>query len=64
MKIKLGKEEFEFTLEESKVILSKQFNSKDMLDFATQVYDSIADLPGHEPTIETLGEWFRNKAKQ
>lgn len=38
------------------------FTKEDMIAFATHVYNSIADSPGHEPTFEDLQEWVFSQA--
>ena len=43
------------------VEFAKFFTRKDMIDFATSVYNDVADLPGHEPTEADLLDWLSKK---
>lgn len=41
--------------------MKRMFYPEEMVAFARHIYESIADLPGHEPTIENLQEWLDSK---
>lgn len=46
-------------LKEKKV--EKKYTEDDLISFATYIYNQISDMPGHEPNIDQLKEWEKQK---
>lgn len=40
---------------------TKTYTEDDLISFATYIYNQISDMPGHEPNIDQLKEWEKQK---
>lgn len=59
----IGNFYFQIIVKHLKLILNhseKMYSEKEMLCWGIFCHDQIADLPGHEPTVENLREYLNN----